>query len=87
MKHPIGFCVQPKAPEAASPTPAAQPEAAAVPSVVRVYFPERDRAYSYYNDRFDLHKGDVVYVSGKLAGLLGTRGGGGLQLPHPARRL
>ena len=38
MKHPIGFCVQPKAPEAASPTPAAQPEAAAVPSVVRVYF-------------------------------------------------
>lgn len=71
MKHPIGFCVQPKAPEAASPTPAAQPEAAAVPSVVRVYFPERDRAYSYYNDRFDLHKGDVVYVSGKLAGLLG----------------
>lgn len=69
MKHLIGFCVQPKAPEAASPTPAAQPEAAAVPSVVRVYFPERDRAYSYYNDRFDLHKGDVVYVSGKLAGL------------------
>lgn len=71
MKHPIGFCVQTKAPEAASPTPAAQPEAAAVPSVVRVYFPERDRAYSYYNDRFDLHEGDVVYVSGKLAGLLG----------------
>ena len=71
MKHPIGFRVQPKAPEAASPTPAAQPEAAAVPSVVRVYFPERDRAYSYYNDRFDLHEGDVVYVSGKLAGLLG----------------
>lgn len=71
MKHPIGFCVQPKAPEAASPTPAAQPETAAVPSVVRVYFPERDRAYSYYNDRFDLHEGDVVYVSGKLAGLPG----------------
>ena len=71
MKHPIGFCVQSKAPEAASPTPAVQPEAAAVPSVVRVYFPERDRAYSYYNDRFDLDEGDVVYVSGKLAGLLG----------------
>ena len=71
MKHPIGFCVQSRAPEAASPTPAAQPEAAAVPSVVRVYFPERSRAFSYYNDRFDLHEGDVVYVSGKLAGLLG----------------
>lgn len=71
MKHPIGFCVQSKAPEAASAAPAAQPETAAVPSVVRVYFPEHDRAYSYYNDRFDLHVGDVVYVSGKLAGLLG----------------
>lgn len=71
MKHPIGFCVQPREPEAASPIPAAQPETAAVPSVVRVYFPERGRAYSYYNDRFDLHEGDVVYVSGKLAGLLG----------------
>lgn len=71
MKHPIGFCVQPEAPEAEVYAPAVQPETAAVPSVVRVYFPERDRAYSYYNDRFDLHKGDVVYVSGKLAGLLG----------------
>lgn len=71
MKHPIGFCVQPKAPEAVSPAPDVQPEAVAVPSVVRVYFPERSRAYSYYNDHFDLHEGDVVYVSGKLAGLLG----------------
>lgn len=71
MKHPIGFCVQPREPEAASPASAAQPETAAVPSVVRVYFPERDRAFSYYNDRFDLHAGDVVYVSGKLAGLWG----------------
>ena len=30
-------------------------------------FPERGQAYSYYNDRFDLHDGDLVYVSGKLA--------------------
>ena len=69
MKHPIGFCVQPRAPEAASPTPAAQPEAAAVPSVVRVYFPERDRAYSYYNDRFDLHawrRWTTISASGSL---------------------
>lgn len=71
MKHPIGFYVQPEVPEAASPAPAAQPEAVAVPSVVRVYFPERDRAYSYYNDSFDLHAGDFVYVSGKLAGQRG----------------
>ena len=31
MKHPIGFCVQPKAPEAVPPAPAAQPETVAVP--------------------------------------------------------
>ena len=86
MKHLIGFCVQPKAPEAASPTPAAQPEAAAVPSVVRVYFPERDRAYSYYNDRFDLHEGDVVYVpeversssGGMQMDMMMPAGGGGM---------
>lgn len=66
MKHPIGFCVQGSAPEAV-PAPAAPEETAAVPSVVRVFFPERGQAYSYYNDRFDLHDGDLVYVSGKLA--------------------
>lgn len=66
MKHPIGFCVQGSAPEAV-PAPAAPAETAAVPSVVRVFFPERGQAYSYYNDRFDLHDGDLVYVSGKLA--------------------
>lgn len=41
------------------------------PSVVRVYFEERDRAYSYYNEDFDLHIGDWVWVEGKLAGMLG----------------
>ena len=66
MKHPIVFCVQGSAPEAV-PAPAAPAETAAVPSVVRVFFPERGQAYSYYNDRFDLHDGDLVYVSGKLA--------------------
>ena len=40
-------------------------------SVVRVYFASRHLTCSYYNDRFDLHKGDYVYVSGKLEGLRG----------------
>lgn len=40
-------------------------------SVVRVYFPARGFACSYYNDKFDLKKGDGVYVDGKLEGLLG----------------
>ncbi len=40
-------------------------------SIVRVYFPNRNMTLSYYNDMFDLHKGDTVYVEGKLEGLQG----------------
>ncbi|MBQ2245865.1 MAG: hypothetical protein II324_02295 [Selenomonadales bacterium] len=40
-------------------------------SVVRVQFPDRGIHLSYYNDRFDLKVGDLVYVEGKLQGLLG----------------
>ena len=35
-------------------------------SVVRVQFPQRNMTLAYYNDRFDLHCGDLVYVDGKL---------------------
>ena len=41
------------------------------PSVVQVYFESRDRSWTYYNDRFDLHEGDLVYVEGKLEGVRG----------------
>lgn len=40
-------------------------------SVVRVYFEARNMTLAYYNDRFDLHCGDLVYVDGKLEGLRG----------------
>lgn len=40
-------------------------------SVVRVYFEEKHFACSYYNDMFDLKKGDTVFVEGKLEGLKG----------------
>lgn len=40
-------------------------------SVVRVFFPARNFACSYYNDAFDLHCGDIVFVEGKLEGLRG----------------
>ncbi len=40
-------------------------------SVAQVYFPQRNMTLSYYNDQFDLHQGDMVYVDGKLEGLLG----------------
>lgn len=40
-------------------------------SVVQVYFADRHITLAYYNDRFDLHRGDMVYVEGKLEGMLG----------------
>ena len=38
---------------------------------MQVHFPDRGRAYAYYNDKFDLHKGDAVFVEGKLEGVRG----------------
>ena len=40
-------------------------------SVVEVYFPDRDLTCSYYNDMFNLKRGDIVYVEGKLEGKRG----------------
>jgi hypothetical protein len=40
-------------------------------SVVQVYFPDKDRSFSYYNDQFDLQCGDLVFVEGKLEGVRG----------------
>lgn len=40
-------------------------------SIVHVYFPHRGTGWTYYNDRFDLKIGDLVYVEGKLEGYHG----------------
>ena len=40
-------------------------------SVVRVRFPDKGMALAYYNDKFDLHIGDRVYVDGKMEGIQG----------------
>ena len=40
-------------------------------SVVQVYFPHKDMAFAYYNDRFDLKVGDLVYVEGHFEGCRG----------------
>lgn len=37
-------------------------------SVVQVYFASKNTTLAYYNDQFDLHPGDWVYVDGKLEG-------------------
>ena len=40
-------------------------------SVVQIHFPTRNMTLAYYNDKFDLHIGDMVYVDGKLEGQKG----------------
>ena len=40
-------------------------------SLVQVQFPDKGMTLTYYNDQFDLHIGDRVYVEGKLEGQLG----------------
>ncbi len=40
-------------------------------SVVQVRFPTRGLTLAYYNDRFDLKPGDLVFVDGKLEALRG----------------
>lgn len=72
MKHLIGF-----APNTADPPETVQSSNSQVKltvpkkSVVQIYFPDRHITLSYYNDTFDLHCGDIVYVDGKLEGLRG----------------
>ena len=44
---------------------------APVKSVVQVYFPAKGTKLAYFNDLFDLHIGDILYVEGKLEGLRG----------------
>ena len=43
----------------------------AVRSLVRVRFPGRNMALTYYNDRFSLRVGDLVHVDGELEGIPG----------------
>ena len=49
------------------------PQQTAAPrkSVVQVHFTGRNMTLAYYNDQFDLHHGDLVYVDGKLEGMRG----------------
>ena len=49
------------------------PQQAAAPrkSVVQIYFADRHMTLAYYNDQFALHRCDMVYVDGKLEGMLG----------------
>ncbi len=73
MKFKIGFSsdTQNQSEEIVLPSVTEGETVNAVKSVVNVLF-EDGRTFPYYNDTFDLKKGDVVYVDGKLAGKRGT---------------
>ena len=43
----------------------------AVPSIVWIRFPSCDYELDYYNDKFDLNPGDLVFVDGKMEGQRG----------------
>lgn len=72
MKFKIGFTAEKEAEKKAPETETKAPEEApARKSLVRVYFPQRGFDCTYYNNLFDLHVGDLVYVDGKLEGKRG----------------
>lgn len=72
MPFSIGFTAKSnKASDAASQTSVNACVKSAKKSVVQVYFAQRGMNLAYYNDMFDLHCGDTVYVDGKLCGMRG----------------
>lgn len=72
MAFKIGFAAErPENQPAEVPYTAQQMRAAPRRSVVQVSFAGRNMTLAYYNDQFDLHRGDMVYVDGKLEGMRG----------------
>ena len=70
MKSILGFGME-ETPAAESVAVTPKEELAPVRSLVLVRFFPDGRAFTYYNDKFDLAVGDHVFVSGKLAGQRG----------------
>ena len=68
MERLIGFMARNDAKTETSAVSAAVRTNTPVKSLVKIRFENRSMPLAYYNDRFDLKEGDVVYVSGKLAG-------------------
>ena len=67
MAFKIGFAAEhPENKPAEVTYTAQQMQASPRKSVVQVYFAGRNMTLDYYNDRFDLHRGDIVYVDGIL---------------------
>lgn len=71
MAFKIGFAAEYPEGESAATYTESQQATAPKKSVVQVYFAGRNMMLAYYNDQFDLHRGDMVYVDGKLEGMRG----------------
>lgn len=70
MKFPIGFAFNDESKKVEI-EPLGQQVTVPVKSLVQVYFPERNQMLTYFNDQFDLKRGDFVFVDGKLEGIRG----------------
>lgn len=71
MAFKIGFAAEQPQTKTESTYIAPQRTIAPRKSVVQVRFPDRGTTLAYYNDQFDLHCGDIVFVDDKLEGLRG----------------
>lgn len=71
MSFKIGFTTEDPENKLATEYTAQQAQTSPRKSVVQVYFEGRNMTLAYYNDKFDLHRGDIVYVDGKLDGMRG----------------
>ena len=70
MKFPIGFVFNDESKKVEMGS-LVQEAIVPVKSLVQVYFPERNQTLTYFNDQFDLMRGDFVFVDGKLEGIRG----------------
>lgn len=71
MAFKIGFAAEQPQTKAESTYIAPQRTVTPRKSLVQVHFPDRGTTLAYYNDLFDLRRGDIVFVDGKLEGLRG----------------
>ena len=60
MKFPIGFVFNDE-PKKVEMEPLVQQVTVPVKSLVQVYFPERNQTLTYFNDQFDLMRGDFLH--------------------------
>ena len=70
MKLPMGFTFDDGS-EKVELAPLTQQATVPVKSLVQVYFPEQNQTLTYFNDQFDLKRGNFVFVDGKLDGIRG----------------